>query len=249
MCTITDPATRARDAKNARRRAAYKKKKEDEGYQEQIDKLNTRRPESYQKNKQHDTREQRENINARRRAAYQKKTQDDTNTGHVLSQQQRDIINAKRRATYKEKKEQINTQRRETDQKHRDSLTPVQKGEMSAQHRQREKAMRNTPCAESIAMPRPDLATSAAASTCGHTFKTYGISRMCTPHLLFVCIKQIFTCSVSVQPPTVPVRWTIISSCWILGNNPMVNKLIVLLLSPRAPHTFETPKPMVLIPS
>lgn len=212
MCTITDPATRARDAKSARRRAAYKMKKEDKGYQEQIDKLNTRRRESYQKKKQQDTREQRENINAQRRAAYQKKTQD-TSTGHVLPQQQRDIINAKRRATYKEKKEQINTQRRETDQKHRDSLTPEQKGEMSAQRRQREKAMRNTPCAESIAMPRPDLATSAAASTCGHPFKTYGISCMCTPHLLFVCIKQIFTCSVSVQPSTVAVWWTIILSC------------------------------------
>ena len=156
-----------RDVINARWRATYKKKKEEQGYQEQKDKLNTQR-----------------------QAAYEMKTPNDTNT--------LDIINAKRRATYKEKKEQINTQRRETDQKHRDSLTPEQKGEMSAQRRQREKAMRNTPCAESIAMPRPDLATSAAASTCGHTFKTYGISRMCTPHLLFVCIKQIFTCSVSV---------------------------------------------------
>ena len=144
------------------------------------------------------------------------KTPKDTNT--------LDIINAKRRAAYEKKKEQINTQRRETAQKHRDSLTPEQKGEISAQRRQREKAIRNTPCAESIAMPRPDLATSAAASTCGHTFKSYGIPRLCTPHLMFVCIKQIFTCSVSVQPPTVAVRWTIISSCWILRNNPMVNK-------------------------
>ena len=180
-------------------------------------------------------------MNTQRRAAYEMKTPKDTNT--------LDIINAKRRASYEKKKEQVNTQRWETTQKHRDSLTPEQKGEISAQRRQREKAIRNTPCAESIAMPRPDLATSATASTCGHTFKSYGIPRLCTPHLLFVCIKQILTRSVSVQPPTIAVQWTIISSCWILGNNPMVNKLIMFLLSPRAPHTFETPKSMVLIPS
>ena len=68
--TTTDRATRGRagqrkgtlskeerDAINARRRATYKKKKEEQGYQEHVDKWNTKRRESYQKKKQHEDRQ------------------------------------------------------------------------------------------------------------------------------------------------------------------------------------------------
>lgn len=174
-----------RDIRNAQRRESYKKKKEEDGYQEQRDQLNTQS---------------------------QKKKQEDTSTDDDLAQQQRDKRNAQRRAAYQKKKEHINTKRRETDQNHRDSLTPDQKGEISARRRQRDKAMRNTPCAESIAMPRPDLATSALASTTSHTFRTDGIlpSRL---HILFPYAQdQIFTSSATFQQPTVAVPWTIIPS-------------------------------------
>lgn len=40
---------------------------------------------------------------------------------------------------------------------HRESMTSDEKGESSAQRKAKYVAKKNTPCAESIAMPRPDL--------------------------------------------------------------------------------------------
>jgi hypothetical protein len=81
-----------RALKNARRRAAYKKKRQDEGYSVVV------LPQ-----------EQRDKINERRRATYQTKNEEQTNPGVVSVQEQRGKVNARRRETYRTRKRMTQT--------------------------------------------------------------------------------------------------------------------------------------------
>ena len=86
-------------------------------------------------------------------------------------EEQREQRNARRRASYQKKKEEgmINLQKNnqvqhERRKEQRNSRTPDEQGESSAKRKADYARRKNTPCAESIAMPRPDL-TSALSNS------------------------------------------------------------------------------------
>jgi len=85
--------------------------------------------------------------------------------GNIIDER-REQRNAQRRATYRKKKEEGTINLQETTQEQRErrmqrrkSMTADEKGESSAQRKANYAKRKNTPCAESIAMPRPDLAS------------------------------------------------------------------------------------------
>ncbi|XP_044447335.1 uncharacterized protein [Triticum aestivum] len=88
-----------------------------------------------------------------------------------MANEPRDRRNAQRRASYRKKKEEgtINLQnnnqvQRERRKEQRNNRTPDEQGESSAKRKADYARRKNTPCAESIAMPRPDL-TSALSNS------------------------------------------------------------------------------------
>lgn len=106
------------------------------------------------------TPEQREEINACRRAARQKKTNEERNASQRaarknMTPEERQEINARRRAASKnksaEERQEMNARRRE----HRQSMPPEERQAMRSQRNAYLAEKRNTPCAQSIAMPRP----------------------------------------------------------------------------------------------
>lgn len=121
-----------------------------------------------------------------------------------MTSEQREQINARRRETYRRKKEEgpkfleeQNQKTREQRKQRRDSLSAEERADMSAERKTRYVSRKNTPCPESIAMPRPDLPTTSAAkqslhsgaspvstNMAGHTFKSDGNS----PHLQFTSL-------------------------------------------------------------
>jgi hypothetical protein len=106
------------------------------------------------------TPEQREEINARRRAVRKNKTNEERNASQRAARQnmtpsERQEINARRREASKNKpakeRQEINARRRAR----RQSVPPEERQVMRAQRNAWLAAKRNTPCAESIAMPCP----------------------------------------------------------------------------------------------
>ncbi|KAM3407982.1 hypothetical protein ACQJBY_001342 [Aegilops geniculata] len=87
-----------------------------------------------------------------------------------LTNEQREQINAQRRADYQQNNDKVSIDVRETVnekirgkrmQRHQ-SMSVIEKGESSAQRKANYARRKNTPCNESIALPRPDLANSTS---------------------------------------------------------------------------------------
>jgi hypothetical protein len=106
------------------------------------------------------TPEQKEEMNARRRAVRKNKTNEEWNASQRAARQnltpnERQEINAHRREASKnkpaEERQEINAHQRAR----RQSVPPEERQVMRAQRNTWLAAKRNTPCAESIAMPRP----------------------------------------------------------------------------------------------
>ena len=92
-------------------------------------------------------------------------------------EEQREQRNARRRASYQKKKEEgmINLQKNnqvqhERRKEQRNCRTPNEQGKSSAKRKADYARRKNTLCAESIAMPRPDLASALSNS---HTFNPH----------------------------------------------------------------------------
>ena len=119
--------------------------------------------------------EKKEQIKARRRAAYRKKKEEaaskqldekqleEEHKGD-LTDEQTEQRNARRRASYRKKVGDGTIDLQEKNQKlqewrvqHPKTMTEDERGESSAKRKAKYAAKKNTPCAESIAMPRPDL--------------------------------------------------------------------------------------------
>nr|XP_045085609.1 uncharacterized protein LOC120966161 isoform X1 [Aegilops tauschii subsp. strangulata] len=87
-----------------------------------------------------------------------------------LTNVQREQINAQRRADYQRNKDKVSVDVRETvnekvrekRMQRRKSMSVIEKGESSAQRKANYARRKNTPCNESIALPRPDLANSTS---------------------------------------------------------------------------------------
>lgn len=106
------------------------------------------------------TSEEREEMNARRRAARRNKSIEERNATQRAARQkltakEKQEMNARRREASKnkpaEEKQEMNARRRAR----RQSIPPKERQALRAQRNARLAAKRNTPCAESIAMPRP----------------------------------------------------------------------------------------------
>jgi hypothetical protein len=106
------------------------------------------------------TPQQREEINARRRAVRKNKSNEERNASERRARQnlkpnERQEMNARRREASKnkpaEERQKMNARRRAR----RHSIPPEERQVMRAQRKAWLAAKRNTPCVESIAMPRP----------------------------------------------------------------------------------------------
>ncbi|XP_044374910.1 uncharacterized protein [Triticum aestivum] len=95
---------------------------------------------------------------------------------------QREQENAQRRADYRKNVDngtidlqQKNQNQREWRMQHRESMTSDEKGESSAQRKAKYAAKKNTLCAESIAMPRPDLTSTMSDSHAAPDFRSTSV--------------------------------------------------------------------------
>ena len=126
------------------------------------------------------TAEQKEEINARRRAARQNKTLNERNaqqrvTRRNISMEARQENNARRRAS-------------------RQSITGEERGTLLALRRANNAARRNTPCAESIAMPCPNttnLQTIPSTNTPEYTIRTNGNTPILTLFIYLMAHQNI----------------------------------------------------------
>ncbi|XP_044425279.1 uncharacterized protein [Triticum aestivum] len=95
---------------------------------------------------------------------------------------QREQENAQRRADYRKNLDngtidlqQKNQNQREWRMQHRESMTSDEKGESSAQRKAKYAAKKNTLCAESIALPRPDLTSTMSDSHAAPDFRSTSV--------------------------------------------------------------------------
>ena len=101
-----------------------------------------------------------------------------------LTNEQREQINERSRASYQKKKEEVTVDvRQKQNEKVRDkrterrkSMSVIERGETSAQRKANYARRKNTPCNESIAIPRPDLGNSTSQCP-AFTCRTSPVSR------------------------------------------------------------------------
>ena len=210
---------------NARRREARKKTEEE-------------RTARQREARQRMTPEEKQQSNTLRRAAYQNMMVEDKqerNSCRRASYQNMPVEenqerNYCRRVAYQnmtdEEKQETNARRRARVQ----NIPPKEKQKMLAQRNAILTARRNIPCAESIAMPRPDAATLATpnlmstthardpaastpspqlASKAGYSFESDGNPPIFTLLVMSMCVGPVFTSSSTMQASTLVVPWTI----------------------------------------
>ena len=185
------------------------------------------------------TPEQKDEINARRREAGKKIEEERTarqrEARQRMTPEEKQQSNTLRRAAYQNmsvhEKQETNARRRTRLQ----NISPKEKQNMLAQRKKRLAARRNTPCAESIAMPRPDADTLATpnlmssthalafreseasapapaprfASKAGNNFESDGNPSIFTLLVVSMCIEPVFNGSTTVQASTLVVPWMI----------------------------------------
>mgnify|MGYP005843437355 CR=1 FL=1 len=154
----------------ARRRAAYRKKKEEAATKQQDENQPAPLPPSTASGVIHDKKQARRQNDKERKRNLR------------LRDGQREQENAQRRADYRKNVDngtidlqQKNQNQREWRMQHRESMTSDEKGESSAQRKAKYAAKKNTLCAESIAMPRPDLTSTMSDSHATPDFRSTSV--------------------------------------------------------------------------